>query len=292
MSMTQRILIVGSTGYLGLNLIEQLLRQNRNFKAVARNKLKLLAKGVADDQIVEAQVTDPLTLRGACDEVDVVISCLGITRQRDGLTYESVDYQANLNVLEEAERAGVSKFVYISAFNAQHYPDVRLLRAKEQFAQRLLASEQLTPYVIRPNGFFSDLEEIYDMASKGKVYLFGKGDVRVNPIHGADLANYCLDVIDNHRGDKVREFDVGGPEVLSTEQMAKLAFQALGKQEHITMLPDFIRKFALYLSKKLPDKWGGPIEFFLTMMERDAIAPPYGEHKLGEHYVRLSKSTL
>lgn len=289
MSTTQRILIVGATGYLGLNLIEQLLQQNRNFKAVARSKLKLLAKGVADDQIVEAQVTERQTLRGVCDEVDVVISCLGITRQRDGLTYESVDYQANLNVLEEAERSGVSKFVYISAFNAQHYPNVRLLRAKEQFAQRLLASEQLTPYVIRPNGFFSDLEEIYEMASKGKVYLFGKGDVRVNPIHGEDLANYCLDVIDNQRGNKAREFDVGGPEVLSTEQMAKLAFQALGKQDRITMLPDFIRKFALYLSKKLPEKWGGPVEFFLTMMEQDAIAPSYGSKTLAKHYADLIK---
>lgn len=289
MSTTQRILIVGATGYLGLNLIDQLLLQNRNFKAVARSKLKLLAKGVADDQIVEAQVTERQTLRGVCDEVDVVISCLGITRQRDGLTYESVDYQANLNVLEEAERSGVSKFVYISAFNAQHYPNVRLLRAKEQFAQRLLASEQLTPYVIRPNGFFSDLEEIYEMASKGKVYLFGKGDVRVNPIHGEDLANYCLDVIDNQRGNKAREFDVGGPEVLSTEQMAKLAFQALGKQDRITMLPEFIRKFALYLSKKLPEKWGGPIEFFLTMMEQDAIAPCYGSKTLAQHYADLIK---
>ena len=102
----------------------------------------------------EAQVTRPNDLSGVCQGVDVVISCLGITRQQDDVGYVDVDYQANLNVLEEAERAGVRKFIYISAYNAQKYPQVRLLNCKERFASRLLQSTKLMPCVIRPNGFF------------------------------------------------------------------------------------------------------------------------------------------
>ena len=156
-----RILIAGSTGYLGTNIVESLMEQQAEFKALARNKSKLLAMGLQESQVIEVQVTQPDELKGVCEGVDVVISCLGITRQQDGLGYSDVDYQANLNLLEEAERAGVGKFIYISAFNAQKYPPVRLLEAKERFASRLLQSTKLTPCVIRPNGFFSDITEVY-----------------------------------------------------------------------------------------------------------------------------------
>lgn len=169
-------------------------------------------------QIVQAQVTDAQQLQGICDGVEVVISCLGITRQRDGLGYADVDYGANLNLLLEAERAGVKKFIYVSAFNAAQFPKVRLLNAKERFARRLLSSTTVTPCVIRPNGFFSDLEEIYHMAKSGRAYLFGQG-VETQPDPWSDLARFCLEAISRTE----QELDVGGPDVLSAKQIAQLA---------------------------------------------------------------------
>lgn len=192
MTTSSTVLVAGATGYLGLHIVKQLIANNYHFVALARSKQKLIENGVAESQIVQAEVTQPASLVGVCKGVDVVISCLGITRQRDGLRYMDVDYQANLNLLREAERAGVRKFIYISAFNAQRYPQVRLLKAKERFAARLLQSQLLQPCVIRPNGFFSDLEVYFQMAKAGRVYQFGDGAVRLNPIHGEDLAEFCL----------------------------------------------------------------------------------------------------
>lgn len=134
MNNSQRILVAGSTGYLGSHIVKQLIEQQMNFKALARSRSKLQQLGVDDAQIVQAQVTDAQQLQGICDGVEVVISCLGITRQRDGLSYADVDYGANLNLLLEAECAGVKKFIYVSAFNAAQFPKVRLLNAKERFA--------------------------------------------------------------------------------------------------------------------------------------------------------------
>lgn len=284
MQRSPKILVAGATGYLGLHIVGQLLSNDFPFLALARSKQKLLDVGVTDQQIVQAQVTQADSLVGVCNGIDVVISCLGITRQRDGLSYRDVDYQANINLLLEAERAGVTKFIYISAFNAEQYPQVRLLRAKERFAARLLQSEKLQPCVIRPNGFFSDLEEILRMAATGKVYQFGDGSVRLNPIHGTDLAKFCLAAITRDE----QELDVGGPEILSVEHIAQLAFSALKKPEHIVKLPDFLRQFILLIVARLPVRWGGAAEFFLTAMSKDAIAPAYGERKLGEHYARCA----
>ncbi len=281
-----RILIAGSTGYLGLNIVELLLSEHIDFKAIARNKTKLLAMGVEESQVIEAQVTHPDELKGVCDGVDVVISCLGITRQQDGLGYLDVDYQANLNLLEEAERAGVGKFIYISAFNVQKYPQVRLLEAKERFANRLLQSTKLTHCVIRPNGFFSDITEVYNMAKSGRVFTFGDGEKLLNPIHGKDLARFCLEAI--KRNDT--ELDVGGPDVLSVNDIARLAFKSQNKAEKNTHLPDFPRTVGLSIVRHLPEKWGGPAEFFLTMLGGDNIAPNYGRHRLEDYFGELAST--
>ncbi len=284
----KRILIAGATGYLGRHLVSLLLQhEEQDFIALARNANKLTALGAKPKQIRLAQVTQADTLIGCCDDCDVVISCLGITRQRDGLGYMDVDYQANLNLLQEAERAGVKKFIYISAFNAPALQHVRLLKAKERFAQRLLSSRVLSPCVIRPNGFFSDLEEVYRMAQGTSAYLFGDGSVKINPIHGADLARFVLEAISRPE----TELNVGGPDVLSVKDITELAFSALNKAPNITYMPDALRKVALAIARRLPESWTGPVEFFLTAMAQDNIAPSYGEHHLGDHYQQLAKGS-
>ena len=279
------ILIVGSTGYLGTNIIELLMSQQVQFKALARNKGKLLSMGVTESQIIEAQVTRPNELIGVFQGVDVVISCLGITRQQDGVGYLDVDYQANLNLLEESERAGVRKFIYISAYNAQKYPHVRLLNCKERFANRLLQTTKLIPCVIRPNGFFSDITEVYNMAKSGRVFTFGDGSIRLNPIHGKDLAIFCLEAIDKTE----RELDVGGPDVFSVDEIAHLAFVSQNKTEKNMHIPDFLRVFFLKIARCLPERFGGAAEFFLTMLGEDNVAPTYGVHRLEDYFIELSK---
>ncbi|PTO65485.1 SDR family oxidoreductase [Vibrio splendidus] len=282
-----RILVAGATGYLGRHLIEALQACDADFKAQARSADKLKDLGLNDSQIQIAQVTDSDSLKGCCDGVDIVISCVGITRQKEGLSYMDVDYQANLNLLEEAERAGVKKFVYVSAFRANVIKSVRLLEAKERFACRLLVSEQLAPCVVRPNGFFADIEEFYNMAQSGRVYLFGSGDVRLNPIHGADLADFILASLPNAE----KELDVGGPDALSATQIAALAFQSQGKMTRITYIPDCMRKLALSVIRRLPENRVGPAEFFLSAMEGDAIAPCVGKHHLSDHFSQLNKES-
>ena len=178
----KNILIAGSTGYLGQHLVKALQRWEMPFKAIARNPTKLTALGLEKNQIIEAQVTQPETLTGKLAGTDILISTVGITRQKDGLTYMDVDYQANINLLEEAKRAGVQKFIYISAINGQQMRHLKIMAAKERFVDALKASG-MAYQIIRPNGFFSDMKDFLEMANGGRVYLFGNGQYKLNPIH-------------------------------------------------------------------------------------------------------------
>jgi uncharacterized protein YbjT (DUF2867 family) len=280
MKTNKKIVLAGATGYLGRHIIHQLLLNQYDFVALARNVSKLQALGLAESQLAEVQVTDPDTLTGVFEGVDTVISTVGITRQKDRLTYMDVDYQANMNLLNEALRAGVRKFIYVSAVNGQQFRHLKIMEAKEKFVDALQASG-LEYTVLRPNGFFSDMQDFLDMARGGRVYLFGNGDYKLNPIHGEDLAEVCLQAIEADQP----EISVGGPDILTQNEIGELALEAQSQPAKITHIPDWVRKTVIVLLRTFTSSQTyGPIEFFLTMMGQDNIAPRYGRHHLADFF--------
>ncbi len=274
------ILLAGGTGYLG-NYIAQLIKvRGLHARLITRNLQKLEKYKSSTIEIFEAEVTNATTLEGSCKNIDTVISTVGITRQKDGLTYMEVDYKANLNLLREAQKSGVRKFIYISAINGDKHRNLKILEAKEAFVDELKKSG-LEYTVIRPNGFFSDMKDFLDMAKKGSVFVFGKGDKLINPIHGADLADMCIRLINT----PVKEYAIGGPEVLTYHEIATLAFNAQGRSPKIRHLPDWTRRLSLWAVRKFTsESTYGPLEFFLTLMAQDNIAKRYGTHKLRDFY--------
>lgn len=276
---TKRILLAGGTGYLGAYVLEELLKQGYPTRAITRNLQKIKPQK-ANLEVVEAEVTKKESLKDVCDQIDVVISTVGITRQKDGLTYMDVDYQANLNLLEEAKRAGVQQFIYVSAINGDKYRNLKIFEAKERFVDALKASG-LDYVILRPNGFFSDMKDFLAMAKNGRVYLFGDGEYRLNPIHGADLAEVCVDCIEK----AVSEISIGGPELFTQNELAELALKTWGNKVKVVHLPDWIRRVIIFIMRTFTSsKTYGPIEFFLTMMAADAVALEYGQNQLKDFF--------
>lgn len=279
----KKILLAGATGYLGSHIAKILNQSAYDLRMIVRSPNKLAQRGIEVEDLFQAELTFPETVKGCCSGIDTVISTVGITRQKDGLTYLDVDYQANLNLLNEARESGVRKFIYVSVLNGEKLRHLKICDAKERFVEQLEKSG-LEYCVIRPNGFFSDMSEFYVMAQKGNIYLFGSGEQKTNPIHGEDLAAVCVDAIDGL--DQV--IRVGGPETLTYNEIAIIAFEAAGMKPKISRIPDWIRRTILKLIKVFTNsKFYGPIEFFLTVTAIDMIAPEYGTHRLKDHFAML-----
>ena len=85
----KKIVVAGATGNLGKFLLYKLKNKGYETIALARNTRKL--EGIPTDGIIKAEVTQPITLDGKFNGVDCVISTVGITRQKDGLTYMDVE---------------------------------------------------------------------------------------------------------------------------------------------------------------------------------------------------------
>lgn len=275
----EKVLVAGATGYLGQYLVKELKRRNYWVRILIRKENQKEVFEKVDDFFI-GEITKPEKLENVCRDIDWVISTVGITRQKDGLSYMDVDYQGNSNLLKEAINSKVEVFQYVSAINGQNLRQLKIFEAKERFVDELKASG-LNYSVIRPNGFFSDMRDFLNMAKAGRVYLFDHGNFKLNPIHGEDLAQVCIDKILSAE----KEASVGGPDMLSQNEIATLALNAWNKKVKISHLPDWTRKLTIWFLRTFTSsKTYGPIEFFLTAMASDNIAAQYGNHKLEDFF--------
>ena len=282
----KKVLVAGATGYLGQFVVKVLKAKGYWIRALGRSAAKLAPVDGYADELFIGEVTDPKSLTGLCDGIDIVFSSVGITRQKDGLTYKDVDYRANRNLLTMAEAAGVSQFMYVHVLNAEKLRHVAMVQAKQSFVDDLNRST-LDYTVICPTGFFSDMEEILAMARSGRVYLFGDGSNRINPIHGADLAEVCAEALVSRES----QIDVGGPEVFTYLEIAGLAFDALEQRERITCIPKNLVSAAVGTLRWLaPAKVYGPIQFMASVMTMDVIGKPHGRRRLGDHFRDCAKT--
>ncbi|HDQ13600.1 MAG TPA: SDR family oxidoreductase [Sediminispirochaeta sp.] len=277
------ILIAGATGYLGRHIVQAAVKRGLQVKAVVRNPAKLADMDSKQIEIVKAQLTEPREIAGLCVDVEYLFTSVGITRQK-GFSYEEIDYGVNHQMLEEARRAGVEKFIYVAVLNPHLFKGNPMVEAKEKFCRKLARSG--LPYtILRPDGFFNDIAEFFHMAQRGRVYLPGNGHNRLNPISGEDLAELALDKLESDEN----EVPVGGPEVFSAEQIAALAFEVLGKKPRITHIPYHPAKALLSLLRPFSTRLYTIGDFILRGAHYDMIGPRYGRITLRQFFTELNR---
>lgn len=284
----QRVLVAGATGYLGRFVVQAFKEKGHHVRVLTRDEARLADPGPftapaltdADyDEVFVGQVTEPDTLKGLMDDIDVVFSCVGISRQRDGLTFEQVDYQGNRGLIELAKAAGVRRFVYVSMQGAEHIGQLAITQAHEKVVAELKGSG-LEYRIVRPCGYFSDMGALLDMAKNGRVYLVGKGNNRMNPIHGRDLARICVQTAN---GEAI-EVEAGGPDVMTQREAAELAFEVVGKPAKITVVPIWLARLLMWGIGLFSRQYRDLADFIITAGEIDGIGPQVGTTTLRSYF--------
>lgn len=275
-----KILLAWATWYLWSHIAKELMAQNIEFKAIVRDINKLEKLWIPKEYGIIWEITKPETLKWKLNWFDTVISCVWITRQKDGLTYMDVDYGANMNLLSEAKNSWITKMLYISAINGDKMKDIAIFKAKEWFVSELKKS-WLKYTIMRPNWFFSDMKDFLDMAKWWRVYLFWNWNNKVNPIEWSDLAKSCIEKLFLESW----EFSVWWPDILTHNDIAKLALKSLWKPEKISYIPDSFRWFVIKVLRIFTSvKFYGPFEFFLTIMWMDNIWEKTWKNRLEDFF--------
>lgn len=239
-----KVVLAGAFGKLGSDILRALVRDGHDVLAVDM-VLRELDGIEGSYEKKQADVTRPEQLKGLCDGADAVITTVGLTRTSAEVTNYDIDYQGNLNLLNEAKRAGVKKFAYVSVLKADKAPKVPMLHAKYLLEEALKASG--IDYVIfRPTGYFYDIAKVFKpMIEKGEVTLLGKKPVSANVIDTTDLADFML----LHLGDRNKTYDIGGTETYTYEEIARMFFAAAGKEPVIKHAPPFLFDVLAFVNK-------------------------------------------
>ncbi|MBR0385630.1 MAG: NmrA family NAD(P)-binding protein [Erysipelotrichaceae bacterium] len=222
-----KVLLAGAFGNLGYEILKVLVKKKH--KVVAADLKEKEDNGLEGKYtFVKIDATDPKTLEGICDGVDVVITTMGLTTASAKFTAYDIDYQGNMNLYREAEKAGVKKFNYISviACDQPGAEQVPMLHAKYMVEQEI--TKGTMDYVIyRPTGYFYDIAKVFKpYVDKGEMQLLkGYHGVKANVVDCPDFAAFIVE----HMNDTNKLYEVGGKETYTYEEMAKLCFRAAGK---------------------------------------------------------------
>lgn len=267
-----KVVLAGAFGKLGSDILRALVRDGHEVLAI-----DMIVRELADVpggyEAKQVDVTKPEQLAGICDGADAVITTVGLTRTSAEVTNYDVDYQGNLNLLNEAKRAGVKKFAYVSVLKADKAPKVPMLHAKYLLEQKLKKSG--IPYVIfRPTGYFYDIAKVFrPMIEKGEVTLLGNKPVSANVIDTTDLADFIL----LHLDDQNETYDIGGTETYTYEEIARMFFAAAGKEPVIKHAPPFLFDVLAFVNRLKKNGKEAILRFSKWTLTEDMVA----DHRFG-----------
>ena len=230
-----KLVIAGAFGKLGSDVLIQAVKAGHDVLAidmVTRDIPEIEGKYRKKN----VDVTKPEAIKGVCDGAEAVITTVGLTKTSATVTNYQVDYQGNLNLLNEAKAAGVKQFAYVSVLKADKAPKVPMLHAKAMLEEELKKSG-LQYVIFRPTGYFYDIAKVFKpMIATGEVTLLGNEPVSCNVIDTSELAEFIL----LHLNDKNKTWDVGGKETWTYEEIAKMMFAANNKEPVIKRAPPFL----------------------------------------------------
>lgn len=260
-----KIVLAGAYGNLGADIFRTLKKQGHEVTALDMMQRDI---GVGSGfKFIKVDVTDPKTLEGACDGADAVITTVGLTKGSATVSNYDIDYQGNLNLLNEAKKAGIKNFVYISVIKADTAPDVPMVHAKYLFEKELKKSG-LTYVIHRPTGYFYDIIKVFrPMIEKGKVTLLGKKPVYANIVSTEDFAKFIVD----HMTDENVTYSVGGKEKYSYEEIARMCFEAAGKEPVIKRASPGIFDMLAWINKLKKNGKEAVIRFSKWTLTHDMV---------------------
>src|SRR5687767_8572072 len=235
----QTVVVVGATGFLGMEICRQLSDASYDVRGIVRtssNEEKIYNLQQLGVEIVTADIKDEASLYAAFEGADAVISTASSTLSRqEGDSIESVDLQGQLNVIAAAEKAGIKKFVFISFC---HIKESFPLQDAKRAVEKRLKSSSMDYTILQPTMFMEVwLSPALGFdAPNGSVTIYGNGDKPISWISLSDVAAFAVASLNNEKAAN-QEFELGGPEALTPDQVISLFEEVSGKKIEVKKVP-------------------------------------------------------
>lgn len=213
-----KILVTGSTGTMGSELIKELGKRNVEIRALIHDEGKR-GRLPRDVEVAVGDLLDPVSARKALDGVDKVYLLNAVVP--DELTQ-------GLIVYDVAKSLNIRQVVYHSVFEAQRFKDVPHFAAK--FAMEAALQDFDAPWtILRPNYFYQNDARLKQPLTAAGVYPMPLGPQGVSAVDVRDIAEAAAIALttDGHLG---KTYNLVGPQVLSGPEAASIWSEVLQRQ--------------------------------------------------------------
>ena len=237
------IVITGGSGYVGSHLVRRLAEAGQPVRALVRSRARAEAEGRLEGlpvEWVEADVTRPETLTRALEGATAVVHTVAIAIEKGGRKYEEINFQGTVNVLEACKAAGVRRFINLSQLGADAQLPYRFLASKGK-AQEYVSASGLEWTAFYPSVIWGPEDEFANTFARlvplsPLIYPIVDKNARFQPVWVEDVVTALVKSLDD-RTTIGQGYELGGPEVLTLEEIERRTLAAIGARRLLVPLP-------------------------------------------------------
>jgi uncharacterized protein YbjT (DUF2867 family) len=216
-----RVLVTGSSGYIGRRVVERLEADGHEVRPFSRR--------------TGGDITDPASVERAAQGVDAIVHLVAILDGSDA-QFEAVNARGPANAVAAAQAAGVRRFLHMSALgvSAEHAPLTRYWGSKWKGVQAVTASgldwTVFEPSFVfsRGGGAFAEFERLVRMPL---VPVIGDGRYRHQPVWVGDVAAAFSRALGRPQTAGKR-YELGGPQAFTFDELLAEIARVTGRRPH------------------------------------------------------------
>jgi NADH dehydrogenase len=250
--MSESLFVTGGTGYIGSRLLRR-LDPGRYHRVVCLHRAPAQSDGRLEH--VRADLLDPASYASALAGCDTVLHMAAVTGKSRPEEYFRVNREGTKALLGECHRAGVKRIIYVSSIAAKFRDQRRYYYAQsKRQAEEAVAASGLRYTIVRPTMVMGEgapvLQALARLAGAPVLPIFGNGRALVQPVSVNDLVA-CLEGILSSDDVDRRTIEIGGPQVLSVEELLVRIRRGMGRREGpVLHLPAGLIAAALGMAEK------------------------------------------
>jgi nucleoside-diphosphate-sugar epimerase len=239
-----QILVTGGSGVVGVGTVTELLKRGHAVRLLARHATEDARQWPSGVTPLVGDVSDVSSIRGAADGCDAVLHLAGIVEEAPPkVTYRRVNVEGTANMVAEAERAGVRRFVFVSSLGAPEGESDyhRSKREAERIVERFVGNWT----ICRPGNVYGPGDgQISVMLRLVRgvspiVPKVGSGDQTFQPIWWEDLAAALATVVE--RDDLAGQaLDLAGGDVTCQNDLHERMGRITGRDVQSIPVPEML----------------------------------------------------
>ena len=255
-----KVLVTGGTGFIGPKVVHALRAQGHEVRALVRRPERATQLAAWGAELASGDITQPASLRAAVDACTHVVHLVSILTGSP-TDFERIMTQGTKDLLAAAKDAGVGRFVLMSALGTtEATKDTVPYFAAKWAMEQETARSGLEYTIFRPGFVFGRDGGALPLFIKQVKYspvvtVIGSGRQRIQPIWVEDVAEYLARGVDHPQAAN-RTFEIGGPDIVTWNELYPRIAKALGKRRRLVHVPPRLARTGARLTQWAP---GAPL---------------------------------